>query len=245
MKYSIPTGPLAVLDGITFSLEERKFTSLVGPSGCGKTTILRCLAALQKPTGGKVTVLAKELVEPSDDMTIVFQEYNRSLLPWRSILGNVKLGIENRFTKQECESRCRNLLAQMGLSGFERFYPWQLSGGMQQRVALARALAPEPKILLMDEPFASVDAQTRMVLEDQLLEVWKKLGLTILFVTHDIDEAVYLSERVLILSKRPTKVVDDLNIDLEQPRNQIETRQKPEFATYRSHILSEIGSFTK
>ena len=245
VKYNSRGYELLVLDGLSFSIEEKKFTCLVGPSGCGKTTLLRCLSGLQKSSSGNVVVVGKQMFEPIDEMTLVFQDYTRSLLPWRTVLGNVKLGIEGKFPKKESERRCRELLSMVGLLSFENFYPWQLSGGMQQRVAIARALAPEPKILLMDEPFASVDAQTRMVLEDQLLSLWQKLGLTVLFVTHDIDEAVYLSERVIILCNRPTKVVDDVVIELDQPRNQIETRNTPAFAGYRSRILSEVSSFLK
>ena len=242
VKYLTASGVNQVLDGLSFSLEDGKFTSIVGPSGCGKTTILRCVAGLQKPNSGSVTVMGKQVVEPVDEMTIVFQEYNRSLLPWRNVLGNVTLGIERRVDKTKREKICKKLLEDVGLAGFERHYPWQLSGGMQQRVAIARALAPNPKILLMDEPFASVDAQTRMALEDQLLLLWKELNLTVLFVTHDIDESVYLSQRVLVLNARPTRIIDEVDINLEFPRSQIMTRQKPEFASYRTKILEKIKS---
>ena len=157
-------------------------------------------------------------------MTLVFQEYNRSLFPWRSVLNNVLFPIEDKVPKKEAFERATRLLRQLGLEGFEKYYPWQLSGGMQQRVAIARALAPNPKILLMDEPFASVDAQTRIVLEDQLLKLWSDMKLTVLFVTHDIEEAVYVSQKVIVLSNRPTHVIESLDIDLEYPRDQITTQ---------------------
>ena len=231
---------LDVLGRITLSVKENSFTSIVGPSGCGKTTLLRCISGLQHPTSGEVFVKGSKVTEPTDGMSIVFQEYNRSLLPWRSVLGNVLLGVEGSLPKSEALGRATELLKEMGLAGFEKFYPWQLSGGMQQRVAIARALVLRPKILLMDEPFASVDAQTRMILEDQLLRLWKEYSLTVLFVTHDIDESVYLSERVVLLGKRPSSVIEDLEISLTYPRNQVRTRSSKEFSEYRASIFEKI-----
>lgn len=234
------TNNLKVIENLELSLEERKFVSIVGPSGCGKTTLLRCIAGLQKPTTGKITVMGKQITEPIDEMTIVFQEYNRSLFPWRNVLGNVMLPLETRLDKAEGKKRALKLLGEVGLLGFEKFYPWQLSGGMQQRVAIARALAPSPKILLMDEPFASVDAQTRFALEDQILKLWEENELTVLFITHDIDEAVYISQDVLALSGRPSKVLGSIGIDLPYPRDQIRTRSEPKFSVYRSELFQKI-----
>ncbi|MCL5069273.1 MAG: ABC transporter ATP-binding protein [Thaumarchaeota archaeon] len=206
---------------------------------------MRCISGLEKPTSGRVSVIGKEIVAPTDGMTLVFQEYNRSLLPWRTVLSNVMLPIEDRQPKQKAKQRAAELLSQVGLDGFENYYPWELSGGMQQRVAIARALAPRPKILLMDEPFASVDAQTRAVLEDQLLKLWKEMDLTILFVTHDIDESVYVSQNVIVLSTRPSHVVDNIEIDLPFPREQIVTRSDKDFLAYRATIMEKIRAFTK
>ena len=173
VEYGVGSSQLKVIDNISLSLQDRRFTSIVGPSGCGKTTLIRCISGLQKPTGGRVTVMGSRIIEPITEMTVVFQEYNRSLFPWRTVLGNVMLSVEGRMKKQEAVIRSHKLIQDVGLTGFERYYPWQLSGGMQQRVAIARALAPNPKILLMDEPFASVDAQTRFALEDQILKLWQ------------------------------------------------------------------------
>jgi NitT/TauT family transport system ATP-binding protein len=235
---------LQVIDSLSFSIREKRFTSLVGPSGCGKTTILRCISGLQRPTSGRVSVIGKEIVAPADGMTLVFQEYNRSLLPWRTVLSNILLPIEGKEPKQKARERAVELLEQVGLRGFEHYYPWELSGGMQQRVAIARALAPRPRILLMDEPFASVDAQTRAALEDQLLKLWEEMGLTILFVTHDIDEAVYVSENVIVLSSRPTHVIGNIEIDLPFPRDQIVTRSDSSFLKHRAEIMEKIRSIT-
>jgi NitT/TauT family transport system ATP-binding protein len=231
---------LRVLDSLSFSLEEGSFVSLVGPSGCGKTTILRCVSGLQKPTSGNIFVMGNQVLAPSDGMTLVFQEYNKSLYPWRSVIKNIMLPIEGKMPKYKCRAQALRLLEEVGLKGFENYYPWELSGGMQQRVAIARALAPNPKILLMDEPFASVDAQTRAALEDQLLKIWQELRLTILFVTHDIDEAVYLSQKVIVLGNRPTKVIESINIDIPYPRNQISTRSNSSFIDRRNQILERI-----
>lgn len=235
---------LHVLDSLAFSIEEGSFTSIVGPSGCGKTTILRCVSGLQRPSSGRVTIAGREVTQPTDGMTLVFQEYNRSLFPWRSVLSNVIFPIEDKVEKSKAKERAIQLLTELGLNGFETYYPWQLSGGMQQRVAIARALAPNPKILLMDEPFASVDAQTRTALEDQLLSVWKDRRLTILFVTHDIEEAVYVSQRVIVLSRRPTRVVDNLTVDLPYPRDQLTTRSDAKFLSYRAKVLEDIRALS-
>lgn len=231
---------LQVIGSLNFSTIEGSFTSLVGPSGCGKTTILRCISGLQKPTSGNISVMGNPLLAPSDGMTLVFQEYNKSLFPWRSVIRNVMLPIEGKMQKEKCKEQAMKLLEEVGLKGFENYYPWELSGGMQQRVAIARALAPNPKILLMDEPFASVDAQTRTTLEDQLLKLWQEIGLTILFVTHDIDEAVYVSQNIIVLSNRPSRIIDEVPIPLTYPREQIGTRSDPKFIEYRNRILERI-----
>ena len=184
--------------------------------------------------------MGKPVLAPSEGMTLVFQEYNKSLYPWRSVIRNVMLPIENKMPKNQCREQSMRLLEEVGLKGFENYYPWELSGGMLQRVAIARALAPNPRILLMDEPFASVDAQTRTALEDQLLRLWRELKLTILFVTHDIDEAVYVSQNVIVLTNRPTRVVDSILVNLPYPRDQMVTRSDPSFINHRNQILEKI-----
>src|SRR5579875_302012 len=231
---------LQVLAGISFSLEESSFTSIVGPSGCGKSTLLRCISGLRRPTSGEVVLSGNRVTSPVEGVSLVFQEYNRLLLPWRSVLRNVILPVEDKLPKSEAERRASDLLKEVGLTGFEKYFPWQLSGGMQQRVAIARALSSDPKILLMDEPFASVDAQTRMTLEDQLLRLWKERGLTVLFVTHDIDESVYLSQRIIVLGKRPSRIIEDVVVRLPYPRDQVSTRNTSDFAGYRTGVFEKI-----
>jgi len=178
---------------------------------------------------------------PPDEMALVFQEYNRSLFPWMSVRRNVEMPLKKRMrSRQERHQAVSEALAAVGLSGFENRYPWQLSGGMQQRVAIARAIAYRPEILLMDEPFASVDAQTRSELEDLVLRVRREFGVTVLFVTHDIDEAVYLADRVVILSPPPCEVQEVLDIDLPRPRNQTSTKELPKYSQLRAYVYRAI-----
>ncbi|MFI7543995.1 ABC transporter ATP-binding protein [Actinoplanes sp. NPDC049599] len=223
------------LRDLTFTVAEGELVCLVGPSGCGKTTLLRCIAGLLEPTGGQVTV------GDEAGLAIVFQEYGRSLFPWMSVRDNVDLPLrQKKVPKARRRELVDEALTAVGLAGTESAYPWQLSGGMQQRVAIARAVAYEPSILLMDEPFAAVDAQTRADLEDLVRALWQRLGMTILFVTHDIDEAVYLGQRVLMLSASPTVVQDELVVDLPAERDQLHTRADPRFAAQRTRVYSQI-----
>jgi NitT/TauT family transport system ATP-binding protein len=233
------------IDNISFHVERGEFVALVGPSGCGKTTLLMCIAGLIAPTGGRVAVKSNVVDRPPPDLVLVFQEYNRSLFAWRTVLGNVLFGLEAKGRRgRAAEDRARQLLDLVGLAGFERHYPWQLSGGMQQRVAIARALAYEPEVLLMDEPFGSVDAMTRLELEDALLALWKELNTTILLVTHDIEEAIYLSDRVHVLARRPSRVVESLTVPLARPRHQLSTRAEPSFMELRNAIYRRIADAT-
>ncbi|MFD9439690.1 ABC transporter ATP-binding protein [Streptomyces sp. NPDC060006] len=226
---------------LTFSVDAGELVCLVGPSGCGKTTLLKCVGGLLTPTAGEVSVGGRRVTGPPSDMAIVFQEYGRSLFPWMRVRENVELPLRH---KKLSAARRRELVADaldsVGLTDAAGAYPWQLSGGMQQRVAIARALAYEPGVLLMDEPFAAVDAQTRADLEDLVRGLWRQRGITILFVTHDIDEAVYLGERVLILSSSPTVVQEQLKIDLPADRDQLHTRVSPRFAELRTHVYEQI-----
>jgi NitT/TauT family transport system ATP-binding protein len=226
-------GDTHAIADVDFTVVEREFVSVVGPSGCGKTTLLKCIAGLLEPTSGEV-VLQENRV-----MALVFQEYSRSLMPWLSVRKNVGLPLR-RKAKAERATLVGEAVEAVGLTRFIDRYPWQLSGGMQQRVAIARALAYQPQILLMDEPFASVDAQTRADLEDLVLEVRERYDVTIVFVTHDIDESVYLSDRIVVLGPSPTAVKEILEVDLPRPRDQVETKELPEFARLRAHVYRLI-----
>jgi NitT/TauT family transport system ATP-binding protein len=229
------------LGDITLTVGDGEFVCVVGPSGCGKTTLLRCLGGLLTPTSGEVRVDGSAVTGPPDGLAIVFQEYGRSLFPWLRVAENVELPLKSqRVPKAERERVVAESLAAVGLADAGRAYPWQLSGGMQQRVAIARAIAFKPRVLLMDEPFAAVDAQTRADLEDLVRTVWKSSGVTLLFVTHDIDESVYLGQRVVVLSASPTHVLENLEIDLPEARDQLETRSDPRFVELRSHVYARI-----
>ncbi|HEX7387517.1 MAG TPA: ABC transporter ATP-binding protein [Castellaniella sp.] len=226
---------------VSFSVRERELVCIVGPSGAGKTTLLRCIAGLLAPTSGEIQLSGNPVSGPSPGMAVVFQEYGRSLFPWMRVAENVELPLKE---KGKPAAERRRLVAEsleaVGLRDARKAYPWQLSGGMQQRVAIARAIAYEPKVLLMDEPFASVDAQTRAELEDLVRAIWARLGVTIVFVTHDIDESVYLGDRVVVLSASPTTVMQDVHIDLGHDRDQLKTRADARFGELRSLIYTLI-----
>jgi len=233
---------LAIAD-VGFEVRPGEFVSIVGPSGCGKSTLLNCISGLLEPTSGQVTVNGRTVAGgPPENMSIVFQDYSRSLFQWFSVERNVMLPLlHSGLSRAEQRKQARRILADVHLpEAANSRYPWQLSGGMQQRVAIARSLVSHPEILLMDEPFASVDAQTRMSLEDLVQELWAAWNKSILFVTHDIDEAVYLSDRVVVLSKGPSTVKAVIDIPLPRPRRQLETKQLPEFAALRSQILTLV-----
>ncbi|HEX8485352.1 ABC transporter ATP-binding protein [Sphingomonas sp.] len=233
-------GSARILDGISFSVARGEFVCIVGPSGCGKTTLLRCLSGLMAAEGDVILADAR-VTRPPAQMALVFQDYRASLMPWLSVADNIKLPLVNqRLPRAEIEERARESLGAVSLEGFAEHYPWQLSGGMQQRVAIARALAYRPEILLMDEPFASVDAQTRADLEDLLLDIHHRFGMTTLLVTHDVDEAVFLADRVLVLSGRPTRVKEEIVVDLPSPRDQVATKELAEFTRLRAHVFSGV-----
>jgi NitT/TauT family transport system ATP-binding protein len=239
--YQTDGGPIEAVRNLTFDLRAGELACLVGPSGSGKTTLLKCISGLMAPTEGQVLLDGVEVSGPPKKMAVVFQEYGRSLFPWMRVRENVELPLKNqRVPKAERDKLVDEALEAVGLSHVPMSYPWQLSGGMQQRVAIARAVAYQPEVLLMDEPFAAVDAQTRADLEDLIRTVWKKLGVTILFVTHDIDESVYLGERVIILSSSPTVIQEDLVIDLPAERDQLNTRSLPRFTELRHHVYEQI-----
>jgi NitT/TauT family transport system ATP-binding protein len=239
--YGSGTKATEAIRSISFTVEERELVCVVGPSGCGKTTLLKCVAGLLPPTRGGAILKGKPVTGPPEEMALVFQEYSRSLMPWTSVRNNVLLPLRHKpLSRAERARLVEESLEAVGLTRFIDHYPWQLSGGMQQRVAIARALAYQPSILLMDEPFASVDAQTRGDLEDLVLQVQEEYGITILFVTHDIDEAVYMADRVVVLTHAPTTILEILPIPIPFPRDQIETKELSEFAHLRAHVYRLI-----
>jgi NitT/TauT family transport system ATP-binding protein len=236
-------GPSArtAVEEVTLAADPGEMLCIVGPSGCGKTTLLRCVAGLITPTRGTVTVDGQVVTAPPRSMALVFQDYSRSLLPWMTVHANVVLPLKaRRMPRTERDQLAAGALAAVGLDGHGPRYPWQLSAGMQQRVAIARALAYQPKILLLDEPFASVDAQTRADLQDLLLDVWHRTNLTVLLVTHDVDEAAYLADRIVVLSAAPAQVKETISVELPRPRDQIRTRQRPEFANLRGRVFASV-----
>ncbi len=239
--YATKDRSVEAIRDLTFDLPRGQLACVVGPSGAGKTTLLRCIGGLLEPTAGTVTLDGTTVTGPPRGMAVVFQDYGRSLFAWMTVRQNVELPLRNQDMSKSDRARVvEESLEAVGLDQAMESYPWQLSGGMQQRVAIARAIAFDPQVLLMDEPFAAVDAQTRADLEDLIRDIWKRTGVTVLFVTHDIDESVYLGERVLILSGSPTVVQEDLPIDLPAERDQLTTRSMPRFAELRGHVYEQI-----
>jgi NitT/TauT family transport system ATP-binding protein len=242
-RFDSRSGTVTAIEGLSFSVDDGELVGVVGPSGGGKTTMVRVIAGLLRPTTGTVLLAGRRVESPPPDLIVLFQQYEKTLLPWRTVEGNVRFGLENQpLDRQERKRRVAEALEAVGLTEAARQYPHQLSGGMQQRAAIARALARRPRILLMDEPFSSLDALTRADLQDLLLRLWQEHGQTILFVTHDVDEAVYLATRVLVLSARPARVRDDVRVQLPYPRNQIQTREDPRYLEVRHHVYELIRS---
>jgi len=241
LTFQYPGAPHPTLDGIEFAVGKGEFVSVVGPSGAGKTTLLNCISGLMRPSSGQVLLEGEPVTSPNRNIGIVFQDYSRSLFPWLSAEKNVAFPLRSRgLSNGEVSERVRSALASVGLAEQGAKYPWEMSGGMQQRVAIARALAMEPHVLIMDEPMASVDAQTRSDLEDLVLRIWAERGVTVILVTHDIDEAVYMSDRVVILSTPPTTVHNVMDVELDRPRHQLETKDDPAFAHLRARLFTEI-----
>lgn len=230
-----PERELVAVSEVDFDVAAGEFVVLVGPSGCGKSTLLDLLAGLTTPTSGRILLDGRPVSGPGLDRGIVFQQY--ALLPWRTALGNIEFGLEaTGVRRRERTERARHYLDLVGLSGFEDRHPHELSGGMRQRVAIARSLAYDPDVLLMDEPFAALDAQTRESLQDELLRIWARTGKTIVFITHAIDEAVYLGQRVAVLTSRPGRVKQVVPIELTDRTAVTDLRSRPEFARYRHQI---------
>jgi len=233
--FDAENGSREALENINLEVKPSEFLCIVGPSGCGKTTLLRMIAGLDYPTSGEIILDGTPVQGPSPDRGMVFQEF--SLFPWRTVLKNVEFGLRIQG-KRDIKRTAERYIELVGLKGFEHSFPFQLSGGMKQRVAIARALATEPAILLMDEPFGSVDAQTRNVLQEELLEIWKRTKKTILFVTHSVDEAVYLADRVVVMSLRPGRILEVLSVDIERPRK----RTSEQVNALREQLLMLLGS---
>jgi NitT/TauT family transport system ATP-binding protein len=228
---------VTALDSITFDVSDGEFLVLVGPSGCGKSTLLDLLGGLATPTSGRILVDGNPVTGPGLDRGVVFQQY--ALLPWRTAQGNVEFGLEAKgLPHRQRAARARDILHLVGLHGFADRYPHELSGGMKQRVAIARSLAFDPDILLMDEPFAALDAQTRDSLQDELLRIWQRTGKTIVFITHGIEEAVYLGQRVAVMTSRPGRIKQIVDIAITDRSATDDLRSDPEFARYRHEIWS-------
>jgi NitT/TauT family transport system ATP-binding protein len=246
VRQAYPDGagpPHLALDGITFDVRRGEFVCVVGPSGAGKTTLLRCMAGLVAPTSGQARFDGAPLRRVPEQVGVVFQDYSRSLFPWLTVRRNIALPLKVRGLDRAARTaRAAAVLAAVGLAGAGGRYPWQLSGGQQQRVAIARALSTRPELLLMDEPFASVDTRTRFELEDLILALREELDVTVVFVTHDIDEAIYLADRVVVLSGSPGTVTEIAPIALPRPREQIASRADERFARYRAHLLALLSS---
>ncbi|BFV59267.1 ABC transporter ATP-binding protein [Kitasatospora sp. CMC57] len=225
------------LDRVDLDIAAGEFVVIVGPSGCGKSTLLDLAAGLTRPTGGRILLDGNPVTGAGVDRSVVFQQY--ALLPWRTAQGNVEFGLEaTGVPRRQRVALAREYLGLVGLSGFEDRHPHELSGGMKQRVAIARSLAYDPGVLLMDEPFAALDAQTRELLQDELLRIWERTGKTVVFITHGIEEAVYLGQRVAVLTSRPGRVKEVVPIDLGERTTAQDLRSAPEFARYRHEIWS-------
>jgi NitT/TauT family transport system ATP-binding protein len=238
---SLAYGDRAIISDLSLTIRRGEIVCVIGPSGCGKTTALRMAGGLVRPNGGTVRFMGKPLTAPRRDVAIVFQDYGKALLPWRTAASNVSLALEAAGTpRAERVDRSCALLAKVGLAGHEHKYPTEMSGGMQQRIQIARCLAQEPSVLLMDEPFGALDAMTRQGLQDEMLALVAETGTTVLFVTHDLEEAVYLGDRVIGLLPRPGRIGIELNVDLPRPRNQLETREMPEFLRLRRALFDFI-----
>jgi NitT/TauT family transport system ATP-binding protein len=240
-RVSMTLGGTSILTDIDLRIEAGDFVCVVGPSGCGKTTLLRLLGGLLEPTAGEVRYAGKRIVEPRADIAVMFQDYGRALLPWRTVSGNVSLALEAlNVPPVERPARIAAVLETVGLGDKADRYPSELSGGMQQRLQIARCLAQQPKVLLMDEPFGALDAMTRQTLQDEVLSIVANSGATVFFVTHDLEEAVYLGNRVIGLLPHPGRIASDVNVALSRPRNQLTTREDPEFARLRRHLFDFI-----
>ena len=239
-SYSKDGHSLAVLDVERFSVRDGEFVTVIGPSGCGKSTLLHIMGGFIKAEAGSISVHGRRVNGPGPDRGMMFQEF--ALFPWKTVAGNVAWGLETQgLPKDKIEETVARHLEMIGLSDFRNHYPAELSGGMKQRVALARVLAFDPEVLLMDEPFGALDAQTRETMQEELTRLWERTGKTIVFVTHDIDEAVYLGDRVVVLTARPGRIREEIRIDLPRPRG-LEIKKSARCHEYRNHVWDLIRS---
>ncbi len=233
-------GEMLAIADFDLNVDEGEFVCILGPSGCGKTTILRIIAGLETQTRGKILLNGKEISGPGSDRGMVFQEF--ALFPWRTVRRNVEFGLELKgVPAEERRARTQKFIDLVGLNGFEDYHPYQLSGGMKQRVGIARALANEPAILLMDEPFGALDAQTRNLMQKELLRIWSETRKTVIFITHSVDEAVFLADRIVVMTARPSSIGEIYEIKWPRPRD----RASPEFAALRKQILAQLESMVK
>jgi len=231
-------GDSLIFSDISFGVRRGTISCVIGPSGCGKTTVLRLVAGFVRATKGAITVAGQKRTKPTRDVAVVFQDYGRALLPWRNVYDNVSLALEAAHVpRRDRRERIESMLELVGLKDHARKFPAQLSGGMQQRVQIARCLAQDPTILLMDEPFGALDAMTRAILQDELLHIQAERGITVLFVTHDLDEALYLGSQVIALQANPGRLGRLIDVDLPVPRNQLTTREDPKFLTMRRDLF--------
>ena len=231
---------VVALNDVNLTLADREFLAIVGPSGCGKSTLLRMIDGLDHPDSGQILLRGSPVTKPGLDRGVVFQAPN--LLPWRTVQRNIEFGLEaKKIPKAQRRERADELLELVGLEKFGGFYPKQLSGGMQQRVGLARALAIDPTLLLMDEPFGAVDAQTKLVLQEELERIWLQTDKAVVFITHDIDEAIFLADRVVVMSPGPGRIIDDVDVPFERPRD-FDVRGTPEFAALVRRVLDGLRS---
>jgi NitT/TauT family transport system ATP-binding protein len=238
LAFESAVGKRTILDNISFDVFDGEMLCLVGPSGCGKTTILRLLAGLLLPSRGQISFEGMPIAKPSRERAIVFQDYTNALLPWRTVADNVALSLEARnIPRDERPDIVAGLLKKMNLQQAAQQYPSQLSGGMQQRVQIARCLAQQPKIMLMDEPFGALDAMTRQALQDELLQLAAEQHMTVVFITHDLEEAIYLGDRVFVLGSNPGRIIEKVEVDLPRPRSQLETREDRRFLAHRHHLF--------
>lgn len=238
--FPLEEGELVAIENFTLDVEKGEFICILGPSGCGKTTILRIIAGLENLTSGRISLDGRDIKEPGSDRGMVFQEF--ALFPWRTVKKNIEFGLELR--KVPAKNRheiSQRLIDLVGLQGFENAHPHELSGGMKQRVGIARALANEPEILLMDEPFGALDAQTRNLMQKELLRIWKETKKTVVFITHSVDEAVFLADRIVVMSERPSHITEIYKIPWERPRD----RASLEFANLRKEILAKLEKMVK
>ena len=234
-------GSREILRDVSFDVPEGSILCFVGPSGCGKTTLIRLLAGLVQPTRGIILFNGDKVSAPSRSRAIVFQDYASALLGWRTVAGNVALSLESSgMAADKRRAVVDALLSKMGLKAAAQLYPSQLSGGMQQRVQIARCLAQQPKIMLMDEPFGALDAMTRQTLQDELLQIAAERQVTVVFITHDLDEAIYLGDRVIVLGANPGRIVETIDVDIPRPRDQLATREDFRFLSYRHRLFGRL-----